>query len=1472
MRYAVWSVFQCTLLVIGFLFSSMAYTQQLTTDIVYFVKPSCASPSANKKTQEDQFFFQLEITSVTQASHLEVVVDGEPLIQFHVTENDLPYIKDVGPFRHSGIGGSYHEYILRSLDETTADTLFLPEVLCGYGTHNGENRPGYYCDGTTAGVIAQATPEGLSLPTLPEKMYIYVLLHRITKLVVAKNFSGHFANVEDLDKYEIHAFATAFDESADFINIVTIGAELDQKNLFVCHAFCGVFNVDPDCSSFDLSLTKSVRDGTVYSFGDTVTFDITVTNEGSVTAYNVEVLDDLPSGLLFSHALNPEWEEDITSIRVDSILTSSSITIPIHLIVDASGGFVDIVNIAEIISATLSPDRIIPAFDIDSKPDNKISEEDDQDDAEIIIIENLCNRSFAVRLIRKPSCEGEDIIFSPEVMMANEPVVFRWRYNGDVISRSQELVLSSDQVDPQGVYQLTAIDNMGCVFVQSVPVNMIDNENRFGCYNDLVVGIGDNCKINMLPEMFTGRDVSGIEDYIIEIRDAEGEIVNEDDLSGYPPGTVFEARIINPCSGDVICWTNLHIENKLIPEYAYYNDDVFESFCTASYTSPSEYIDDYNLVSSQQILSALQFQDSLNLELCVQEWEVDIIDAFESPSQMCEDITVIRIYQIFDQERAIPLDTAFLIVKRLTVDDIVFPSDIDNIQCGALTDPLSLNSSPYILYNGDSILLRPNDLGEYDEPFCGMGIKYVDEQHGVDCVWGAKKIQRTWTMLDWCSNGSSKQTQFLYIIDREPPTITSTHDTIRITTDPYSCHANIRPSGYVTTEDNCNSVPSFLQGNEIIELPIGTTIRRVVIADACSNQSSIELVFVVIESTPPVPILNEQLTLSFTTDTIYTDHFIEANVFDAGSHDSECGPVTIEIARWAEVDIIERNGGVILVSQELYNCNNTTEHDDNHDGRVSVSEIFRDRIDICCQDIGSTIKVIVLITDLSGNQTRAEAFLEVVTKLTWTSCDDDNPCTYNDRSYGDCGCQGVPETRDMDNDGVLDCNDDEIFICLNNKTVITPYEYLDSLLAIGAIGGRCNIGTDGPVAMIAGSVYTPQGDMINDVEIWINSDLGDMTDDQGQYVLPDQPMYQRYELEPYNDDAPLNGVSAIDLVILQEYILGLRDITDPYQLIAADVNSDGRISGLDVIDMQKLLLGKSDVWRNNRSWRFVIKDYEWDDIRKPWTYQEVNVIRSLDQDMMKEDWIGIKTGDLSGDVRLENDQKSSTRGSDVWTMTTSNQEVTKGETVEIVLHSVHTEDEIKALQLEFYFDDLEVVGMKSGSVDISSHQFNLEVPENDHLQLIWTNTDGVEVDDIIFVLELLVNEDGNLEDMIHLADNESQLVYFVDDNSAKVNLEFNNIQPDLLEYHTLRSKVYQNQPNPFTGQTVIQFEIPHSGRVQFDFYTVSGRHLLSIDETYGMGNNAISLSHQDLQLYSGAIYYQMTFGQEKYTRTMVIGK
>ena len=134
---------------------------------------------------------------------------------------------------------------------------------------------------------------------------------------------------------------------------------------------------------FDLALKKTLATAGPYSYGDTLTFDITVYNQGNVTATNIEVTDYLKCGYVFDPAINPDWMaagNNATTVITDTIAGGDSTIVSIDLILqpcDTMGGYK---NTAEISGSEDDMGNDTTDADADSDADGDEENDGDMED------------------------------------------------------------------------------------------------------------------------------------------------------------------------------------------------------------------------------------------------------------------------------------------------------------------------------------------------------------------------------------------------------------------------------------------------------------------------------------------------------------------------------------------------------------------------------------------------------------------------------------------------------------------------------------------------------------------------------------------------------------------------------------------------------------------------------------------------------------------------------------------------------------------------------------------------------------------------------------------------------------------------------------------------------------------------------------------------------------------------------------
>ena len=115
-----------------------------------------------------------------------------------------------------------------------------------------------------------------------------------------------------------------------------------------------------------------------------------------------------------------------------------------------------------------------------------------------------------------------------------------------------------------------------------------------------------------------------------------------------------------------------------------------------------------------------------------------------------------------------------------------------------------------------------------------------------------------------------------------------------------------------------------------------------------------------------------------------------------------------------------------------------------------------------------------------------------------------------------------------------------------------------------------------------------------------------------------------YVLSVAKDVDPREGLSTIDLLIMKQHVLGVRPITNPFLLLAADLNRDGDVDAFDMVHLRGLILAREDLYPAGSPWRFVAAD--WDGRGTP---PEEITLSNLRDCSFSHDFVGLRMGDMN---------------------------------------------------------------------------------------------------------------------------------------------------------------------------------------------------------------------------------------------------
>lgn len=134
-----------------------------------------------------------------------------------------------------------------------------------------------------------------------------------------------------------------------------------------------------------------------------------------------------------------------------------------------------------------------------------------------------------------------------------------------------------------------------------------------------------------------------------------------------------------------------------------------------------------------------------------------------------------------------------------------------------------------------------------------------------------------------------------------------------------------------------------------------------------------------------------------------------------------------------------------------------------------------------------------------------------------------------------------------------------------------------------------------------------------------------VTDENGMYSMPINGLSTEAELSVEDNNDILRGVTTFDIITIQKHILGLEVLASNAQLIAADVNNSETITGADIIEIRKVILGHKDYFTNNNSWVVYPSSTDIEALVNPYDYPTVlNISNAVDFD-----WKSIKVADVN---------------------------------------------------------------------------------------------------------------------------------------------------------------------------------------------------------------------------------------------------
>jgi hypothetical protein len=351
------------------------------------------------------------------------------------------------------------------------------------------------------------------------------------------------------------------------------------------------------------------------------------------------------------------------------------------------------------------------------------------------------------------------------------------------------------------------------------------------------------------------------------------------------------------------------------------------------------------------------------------------------------------------------------------------------------------------------------------------------------------------------------------------------------------------------------------------------------------------------------------------------------------------------------------------------------------------------------------------------------------------------------------------------------------------------------------------------------------------VGLWMDGKevVSKLTNEDGMAKIS-VPAGKELMIVPTKNDDYLNGVNTLDLVQIQRHILGINKFKSPYQMLAADVNNDKKISVADIVDIRNLILGIKERFDNHTSWIAIDSKHQFESVANA-LEEEYPQVYNLDH-LRNEMLIGF-TGVKIGDVDISYTSK-----------------VNQKELQYRKNHTIELQDRIVTIGEEFDVE-MGIVGITGGDISLNTDKLKLisysgknwAVSSSEH-KVRAINYDGKKAG--VLSLRFKAESSGLLSELLQLS-------------TAEVYDEMLSVQPFAIHWMQLKpdSKEFLHQlkvyPNPSAADVFAEIMSENENKTEITITDHTGKTILKTNKDLEKGLNKMVFNKE--LFGSAGIYY-----------------
>lgn len=523
-----------------------------------------------------------------------------------------------------------------------------------------------------------------------------------------------------------------------------------------------------------------------------------------------------------------------------------------------------------------------------------------------------------------------------------------------------------------------------------------------------------------------------------------------------------------------------------------------------------------------------------------------------------------------------------------------------------------------------------------------------------------------------------------------------------------------------------------------------------------------------------------------------------------------------------------------------------------------------------CGDIGPN-SVTLMVTDSGGNTATCSTTVTVEDNMAPVAICDDPVFVINNPNHAIILEAADVDGGSFDNCGIASMSvTPSVFTCSNEGTNMVVLTVTDVNGNVSTCESMVTIICQEDVYVVSGRISTEYGYNLDQVEVAMTGSTSQsmVTGTNGNYTFT-VDAGSNVTVTPTRDINYLEGLTTLDLILIQRHILQIEALDSPYKIIAADANKDDNLSVVDLVLFLNLIVGNLDELPDNDSWRFIPADFDFPNPENPFEtyFPEYIEYSNITEDQKGEDYVAVKIGDVTDDIgQAQNAQSRAYRS-----LLIEDRELNRGEMVAVpVMMNGINQAVGYQFGLNFSTADLRFADVRFNS-DLSNlmpANFSDRFAEEGVLRTNWFNALS---QDIYNGMELMTLSFEVLTDGIMLSDvismESDRFLPEAYDNFG----EIYNLNVEFIERTAITAdafELFQNQPNPFGTETVIGFVLPEEMNVTIEIIDETGRLIRSYDIQAAEGYNALRVDAENLS--SGLYYYRLVSDKYHAVKRMIL--